>query len=697
MSLTLTSCVSSKHYRPDIDGLRALAVLSVVAFHIGLPGFAGGFVGVDIFFVISGYLISGLLRQELRQQGRIDFKAFYARRIRRLAPALILTVLATLLIAYFVMLPDDQIKLGREVRAVATLSANHHFLQHAFDYFDADADLKPMLHIWSLAVEEQYYLVWPLLLWGVFRLSGNDGSLTDRRMRLALAGVLAASLALCLWLSYRDAPRAFYLMPARAWEFAAGALLAVVSLPAGWRRLALPCSALGLALLLGSVGLLNDKMVFPGVIVLLPVAGSMLFILGGALNPENAVSRFAGMRPWTSIGILSYGFYLWHWPLLALGRYWGLGERSLPRDALLGGVLALLLAWLSYRFLEQPLRQGKWQGLSGTGRTLKTGLKLTVGLWLLATVAMYLPKRFPWPGQQPILAAKRDAMHFNDACNMPSDGLPLAARSDCVVGAAKAPLRLLAWGDSHTDHLMPMYLQLAADRQVSILRRVYHGCPPLPDVLPAGEGKRYSWCANFARAVRAELPQLAAQGVTGVLMNARWDGYAAQSLPGRPARVGVVEAGLSGMPVIPGSMKAGEPPLDRASSLQVLENGLDRNAAYLRQLGLKLVLALPEAEMRRSPPECVARLGAAACDTPRADAEAQRRETVAMLKRVAARHDNIRLWDPLDRFCDARTCYASRDGKILFQDRDHITATMARSLADSYRPWFDWALTPLPR
>ncbi|UGA40473.1 acyltransferase [Chromobacterium haemolyticum] len=142
--------------------MRALAVLSVVAFHIGLPGFGGGFVGVDIFFVISGFLISGLLRQELLAQGRIDFKAFYARRIRRLAPALALVLAASLVLAYFVMLPDDQIKLGREVRAVATLSANHHFLKHAFDYFDSDADLKVFLHTWSLAVEEeQYYLSGP--------------------------------------------------------------------------------------------------------------------------------------------------------------------------------------------------------------------------------------------------------------------------------------------------------------------------------------------------------------------------------------------------------------------------------------------------------------------------------------------------------------------------------------------------------
>jgi peptidoglycan/LPS O-acetylase OafA/YrhL len=163
--------------------------------------------------------------------------------------------------------------------------------------------------------------------------------------------------------------------------------------------------------LLGSVLGLNEAMVFPGVIVLLPVLGSVLFLLGGQLNADNAVSRLAARRPWTDIGILSYGFYLWHWPLLALGRYWGLGERSLPRDLLLGGVLALLLAWLSYRYVEQPIRQKKLRAFTATKATLWSGFGMIVGMWLLGNVAMFLlparrgpairhcckPRAMPWP------------------------------------------------------------------------------------------------------------------------------------------------------------------------------------------------------------------------------------------------------------------------------------------------------------
>ncbi|AXE31255.1 hypothetical protein DK842_15960 [Chromobacterium phragmitis] len=694
MSLNITPSVGADSYRPDIDGLRAFAVLSVVAFHIGLPGLPGGFIGVDIFFVISGYLISGLLKKELVERGRIDFKAFYARRIRRLAPALVLVVLATLLAAYFVMLPDDQNKLGREVRGVALLSANHHFLQHAFDYFDSDSDLKPMLHIWSLAVEEQYYLVWPLLMWLVFRRWGSGSSGRERPVRGLLSLVWLLSFGLCLWLSLHDTPRAFYLMPARAWEFASGALLAMAPQRAMGRGRAASLAGAGLLLLAGSVLFLNDKMLFPGWIALLPVLGTVLLIWGGAANRDNPVSRLMSWRPWVVVGILSYGFYLWHWPLLVLGRYWGLGERALERDFLLGGVLALGLAWLSYRYVEQPLRQRRLPCLGAVKPTLKTGLWLTLSMWLLGTVSMYAPKHFPWLGQQAILQAKHDAMSFNDACNMPGDGLPLPPRAACMIGQPNAPLRLLAWGDSHTDHLMPMYEQLAKQHGVSILRRVYHGCPPLPDVTPVGEGKMRTWCTRFARAVREELPDLKAKGVTGVLMNARWIGYAAEVLPGRPAQTGVVEAGLQGVPKLPGNMIAGVPPLDHASSMRVLEAALGRQAAYLQSLGLKLVLVSPEPEMRYSPAECVARKGAQACNVPRQNVESERAEVAAMLGRLTAAHANVRLWDPINRFCDADTCYASKNGLIRYQDRDHIGATMARSLGADFDVDFRWALAP---
>lgn len=680
---------ASPHYRPDIDGLRAFAVLSVIAYHIGVPGLHGGFIGVDVFFVLSGFLISGLLRQELLATGRIGFAAFFARRIRRLAPALMLVTLATLLAGYVILLPDAANSLGREARAVVTLSANHHFLKHAFDYFNSATDLKPLLHTWSLAVEEQYYLLWPLMMVAAYRLGGGKALLPS------LTGVLLLSLAACLWWSYHDTPLAFYLMPTRAWEFAAGGLLAWQP----WQRdsarsgLALWLGLGGGILLLGSVLVFDEKsMVFPGFGALVPVAGTLLVLAAGGLAPGNRVSRLLS-APWvTAIGLLSYSWYLWHQPLLALGRVYGVGERDLLRDLLLGGALSLLLAWLTYCLVEQPVRQRRPGWFASDRRTLWAGAMLSLLVWLAATAAMYLPKKYPWPGYQAILAVKQDNVALPAACGMAEAGVPLSPRADCRVGPAAAPLRLLAWGDSHTDHMMASYLGLAQSRGVGLLRRVYHGCPPLPDAVPVGEGKVRQWCVSHARAVLDEVQQLAPLGLQGVLMSVRWQAYTAAPIPGSGAMTALAAVDAAGKPMVSAALPVGSGALDRQHALQQMQLSLDALVQKLASQGLRLVLLAPVPEMPLSVPECVVRRGAAACNVSRAEAERQRAPVMAILQQLAHRYPaTVRVWDPLPRFCDATTCYASTADGVRYKDQNHLTATMARSLQPDFAPLFDWA------
>lgn len=682
---------SSAFYRPDIDGLRAIAVLSVIAYHIGVPGLPGGFVGVDIFFVLSGFLISGLLRQELLSGGTIGFAAFFARRIRRLGPALVLVTLVTLVAGYMVLLPDAANTLGREARAVVTLSANHHFMKHAFDYFNTATDLKPMLHTWSLAVEEQYYLLWPLLMLGAYRVGGGENAL-----RPTLLAVLLLSFAACLYLSYSDMPKAFYLMPTRAWEFAAGGLLAW--LPLRHSRRAWHANALaggGLAVLLCSIVLLDEhSMVFPGWVVLLPVCGTLLVLAAGGLDPHHAPGRLLGSRLFTAVGLLSYSWYLWHQPLLALGRYYDVGQRDLLRDFLLGGVLALLLAWLTYCLVEQPIRQRRWRWFVTDKSTLWAGLAMSVLVWLVGSAAMYLPKKYPWPGYQSILQVKQDQAQLPPGCDMPERGVPLSPQASCRIGPAGAPLQLLAWGDSHTDHAMPMYQLLAQAQGVAIVRRAYHGCPPLLDAVPVGEGKVRSWCLNHSRAVMAELGQLSRSGLKGVLMNVRWNGYTALPVAGSASITGLVPADDQGKVAVSGAMLAGVGQLDRAHSLQVMAASLDRLASQLAVLQLKLVLLAPEPEMPLSVPECLARRGESACHARRADVDRQREAILPILQQVASRHTNVRVWDPIALFCDAQTCYAAAAGVVRYQDQNHLTASMSRTLQADFAPLFSWARQP---
>lgn len=662
-------------YRLDIDGLRALAVLAVIAFHIGIPGLSGGFVGVDIFFAISGYLITGLLWRELHDKGRIDFSSFFARRCRRLMPAMMVVIVVTLLVAYFVLLPDAQNRLGREVRSVVTLSANHHFFTHAFDYFNAETDLRPMLHTWSLAVEEQFYLLWPFLLWGVFRLVPQGSQ--RRRQRAVLLVLLLMSFGLCVAMSYRSQPWAFYLMPARAWEFAAGGLLALAPPRRVGRHVAAATAFAGLGLMLGSILYFDEKMLFPGYMAVLPVAGAVLFLLGGQLDVKNPVSAFMSRKPWVMLGLLSYGWYLWHWPLLALGRAWDLGARNLPRDFLLGAVLSLLLAWLSLKFIETPVRERRWSWLQSDRLSLRMALLLTVSLWLGGTLAMYLPKAHPWGDQQKVMQAKQDILVLPH-CKNAKDSLPVSSAFNCSTGVGQK-IELMLWGDSHADHLLPALEVAAVGQQTRVQMRILHGCPPFDGALPYVRGEWRKHCVVHARAVWKELEKKPSNNIKGILLNASWNLYLKSN------NSFLLQGNYN-------EREFDDRLMQSSASFLVYENSLIHVANRLKRIGVNLLLVAPTPGVPWSAPECVARGDSRDCNSTREAAEKQRKDVIVIMQRLAQRFDNVRIWDPLPAFCDAKLCYGSRNGQVLYRDTNHITASFARTLAPSLAPFMPWLL-----
>lgn len=669
-------------YRSDIDGLRALAVIAVIAFHVGIPGLSGGFVGVDIFFVISGYLITGLLWRELHNKGQIDFGSFFARRCRRLMPAMMMVIVVSLLAAYFVLLPDAQNRLGREVRSVVTLYANHHFLTHAFDYFDAETDLRPMLHTWSLAVEEQFYLLWPFLLWGVFRLVPQGSQ--RRRQRAVLLVLLLMSFVLCVVLSYRSQPWAFYLMPTRAWEFAAGGLLALVPPRQVSRRTAAVVALAGIGLMVGSILYFDEQMLFPGYMAVLPVAGAVLFLLGGQLDVQNQVSVFMSRKPWVTLGLLSYGWYLWHWPLLALGRASDMGVRSLPRDFLLGVVLSLLLAWLSLRYVEMPVRERRWRWSQSDRLSLRMALLVTVGLWLGGTMAMYLPKAYPWGNQQKLMQAKKYILVL-PSCKNAKDGLLISDAFNCSVGAGQK-IELLLWGDSHADHLLPALKGMAVAEQTRVQMRMLHGCLPLDDAMAYVGGTSRQYCVTHAVEVWNELSQAVTPTIKGVVVNAFWVGYAKKLNPAESPKRPLL------LPLETPKADLDLTRVDENISRVLLAKSLTSMAERLQKMGLRLLLVAPEPVMPWPVPECLQWRGAERCNLSREEAERQRRDVVQIMQMLVKRFDNVRVWDPLDAFCDAKQCYGSRNGQILYRDTHHITATFARSLAPSLAPFMPWLL-----
>ncbi|MFC4671026.1 acyltransferase family protein [Seohaeicola nanhaiensis] len=367
---------SAVTYRPEIDGLRSLAVVPVILFHAGFQAFGGGFVGVDVFFVISGFLITSILVRDIAA-GRYTLIGFYERRARRILPALFLVSLLCLPVAGILFVPRDFVDFGQSLIAVATFLSNFLFWQEA-EYFGANAELKPLLHTWSLAVEEQYYILFPLLLAGLWHWG---------RARVAAVLVLLSvlSLALAQWGVHAAPSATFYLLPGRAWELLLGALCALV--PAAplvqdgraAQALRQGLSLAGLGLLIGSVLLMDKTTPLPGFNALFPTVGTALILL--CARPGTLVHHLLAQPLLVGIGLISYSAYLWHFPLFAFARYQSLSAPSPWLMAALS-LLCLPLAWLSWRFVETPFRDRRFLG--------RWPLLGTSGAWLAALAALGL-------------------------------------------------------------------------------------------------------------------------------------------------------------------------------------------------------------------------------------------------------------------------------------------------------------------
>ena len=367
-------------YRREIDGLRTVAVLPVILFHAGFDAFQGGFVGVDVFFVISGYLITSLLIDDLRY-GRFSIAEFYRRRARRILPALTLVVLCCLPFAWLWMVPSELRDFGRALAAVALFMSNIHFWRES-DYFEPEAESNVLLHTWSLAVEEQFYIFFPLLLWALWR--WRPGSLSGVLILLFLA-----SLAGSAWGSWRMPAAAFYLIPFRAWELFAGALCALV-LARGAGRAQDALAWLGLVLIGVAVLTFDDTIPFPSVTALVPVAGTVLVVLYA--RHGTGAAWVLGTRPMVALGLLSYSAYLWHQPLFAFARLRFIMPP--PGWVMLGlGVAAFLLAALSWRFVEQPFRRRRRHG-RGDRRVLPAA-GLTLGAMVAIGAVLVLGQGLP--------------------------------------------------------------------------------------------------------------------------------------------------------------------------------------------------------------------------------------------------------------------------------------------------------------
>ncbi len=470
-------------YRPEIDGLRAVAVLPVIAFHAGFETFSGGFVGVDVFFVISGYLITTILLDDL-QGGRFSLMNFYDRRARRILPALFTVIAVSIPFAWMWMTPLAFKDFGQSIAAVVLFASNFLFWWET-DYFAAAAELKPLLHTWSLAIEEQFYLFFPLLL-AFFWKAGT-------RRILGLIVILAlVSLASGEW-AWRNAPAAnFYLPMSRVWELFAGSICAVVLRSAPPRPQGLLAAA-GLGAILVAIFAFDGSTPFPSLYALLPVGGTALIIV---FSSGTAVARLLSWRVLVGIGLISYSAYLWHQPLFAFARIRSVHEPSLLLMTGLG-LLALVLAWATWAFVESPFR-----GRAGAARFSRGQIFSIAGavaaVFLAFGVLLDRGEGLGWR-QAPSGVAYADydfdhVLRFNYGLSDKCIDM-FVKNENCYTSETPDTL---VWGDSFAMHITPALL--ASDPYLSMVQQTMGECMPIKDISITKAKLTFSWgkrCIEF--------------------------------------------------------------------------------------------------------------------------------------------------------------------------------------------------------
>ncbi|MBP0484317.1 acyltransferase family protein [Sagittula salina] len=663
-------------YRGEIDGLRAIAVLSVVFYHFGLP-LRGGFVGVDVFLVISGFLIGGILWRELQETGHLRLGAFYVRRFRRLAPAFFAVLAATFAVGWLLLLPFEFRELGKSAIAATVYLSNVLFFRQS-GYFDASAHDKPLLHTWSLAVEEQFYILLPLLMLLFLR--------RPRQMVAMLALAWGASLAACVWLTPQYPTATFYLFPFRAWELLTGVLLAIWGQSrgttwTGWRGF----SWAGLALVLISVATIPAGPNFPGLLAVVPVLGTALILSSG--TNDGTVNRLLRKPALRFVGLMSYSLYLWHWPVYTLSNTLRDGYAG-PAEALIWMALSFLLAFLSWRFIERPVRRA-WR-LPGGVIVSATGLA-TIGA-LAVSVNVFLrdglPDRFG-PEARVHVDASADFLQDFSRCYT-EDALPLDGLEVCPIGPVGPP-RVLIWGDSHARAFHDGLAQAAEEADVPAILLWRAGCPPLVDlrkVESAATPAQDTACRQANTQVRQGFGRLSS--IDTVLLIGRWGYYAEGKGIGfdagnaialyptqRPERVGEPQGAV----------------LAEAAEATVAQ--LDR--FFPRVFVLRQPPEIPRYDSRRAAREAAHRgLPLAAPPVVETDVDPtallgrSEQADAPWMPLVAA--GRVQWIDPWPRFCDATRCSALAGGVGQYFDNNHVTNNAARRVRDLFAPVFRGAL-----
>ncbi len=638
-----------------------MAVLSVILFHAAIPGFGGGFVGVDMFFVISGHLITGSITEELAA-GTFSLGGFYERRIRRILPALAVVIVCIQPFAWRLMFPEELSSASDSLMGIALFSSNVVFWLES-GYFATAAEFKPLLHTWSLAVEEQFYILFPLLLLGIARF-------LPRWRKAVLWTVLASSLALSEWGVVSHPSWAYYLLPTRAWELLLGAVLSLT--PAApqdeGRTLRNEIwSITGLAMIIVAVVSYDKATPFPGLFALIPTFGTG-FVIASAVS-GTLVFRVLASPPLVGVGLLSYSAYLWHQPLFALARYQSLAPPSLG-GALLLCVLTLFIAYFSWRFVEVPSRSATFVSRRQTFALAAATSAIIGGIGIIVHMHRGFPSRFAFPSStaHSFELSRRAAECFNQVL--------VHQRVDwlCNIGAQGDSVDFLITGDSHALSLLDTFDDVARANGTHGVFAGLSGCPPLRGVYVLRPGQTERDCHQLNERVYNYVRE---RRIKTVILVARWTYYTDGGYDG----ANIAYLGLT--PDIRPTV---------ALSREAFAVGVDRTFSAFATLGTHILVVLQVPDQLYPPQQVFTKLFA---EKSGSDSSILRTLSVSVTEHLrlqrysrskiaalAARYAEVRIINLDPQYCDSLYCLIGDDLKSRYHDREHLSlqgAELART------------------
>lgn len=642
-----------KQYRPDVDGLRAVAVLAVVFYHAGFTSFGGGYVGVDVFFVISGYLITSIIHSQI-ESGKFSLANFYERRCRRILPALTAVVIFTVVGAQLLH-PKQVVDFAQSLVATAVFSSNILFYIES-GYFDTAVEFKPLLHTWSLAVEEQFYIFFPLLLLLIAKYFSG-------RYAAWLSVIAAISLVLSIVTMWWDPSAAFYLIPTRAWELLLGSLLAIGLIPDCKHKRARDLLSLsGFLLIAYSVFFYTKETAFPGVAAIPPTFGTALIIYAG-INGYSFFGKILSLAPIVFIGRISYSLYLWHWPIFVFTKYYLIHDLAVEQTVVMLGI-TFLIAVVSWRYVEEPFRSKRFlETRTKVFASSVSALTTTLVLGLIAISQNGFPNRYD---------VDRISTELEDpewdhwgVCSFSPGEEP------CGIGSEDSPVRFILWGDSHAKALASGVNLAARKKGLGGKFVKKSGCPPLGDI----DQPNAKSCDKFNTDVLEYISR--DEGIEVVILAARWAIYAA----------GTRYKQEKGEPVTLQDLQ-----IENNSNFEInklLEAGLRRTVSDLRKAGKTIILVGPIPEVGFDVPSVAVIASRTGRDVNALVApsiiEYQTRVKLVsdIFGALTADNELIQIY-PSEAICQSRHCLVSTNGNLLYRDNNHLSTFGSKYLAEIF-------------